>query len=53
MKHLAVYLFSSKNSLFAILTNYLFAFLLSWNFLYLLLNLSTRPAVSTSFILPV
>ena len=32
---------------------YLLAFLLSWNFLYLLLNLSTRPAVSTSFILPV
>ena len=28
-------------------------FLASWNFLYLLLNLSTRPAVSTSFILPV
>ena len=42
----------ARASLFRLRPTYLASFF-SKNFLYLLLNLSTRPALSTSFILPV
>ena len=42
----------ARASFSSVASAYLASFF-SKNFLYLLLNLSTRPAVSTSFILPV